>query len=411
MCLLMCFGSISAIRRNFEEFVSVNGTGGIPLSGITALTVDDNGFVWGASRMGIIRATPSAVGMYRLPVSTSDVMQMKVVYNKGELVAATQNGKVFRFDQIKDRFEHLFSVSDTLGNTDCISNLVIDSSGIPWISTSLGIFYYSDNALHQFSHDMSGYCYILQSAGDDMFAISDGKMYSISDNGRKYSLLPGTFDSYVSNATYDKFRDRILLGTYQGELWEYSLKEKKLTRLGEGLIPEVIIRSILVHDPDSMLIGLEGSGIIMLDSDGGKVLEVIQNDIDNPSSLKGNSVFAMVTDRQGRLWTATTSAGLQYSDADGDDAGRIVHKYNSSSSLCNNEINYLLTDKDGNLWVATNDGISRRTASDGSWLHLFGRQQLSVLSLTQGHDGLIYASTYGKGIYVLDPSPGREKAH
>ncbi|MDE5871826.1 MAG: helix-turn-helix domain-containing protein [Muribaculaceae bacterium] len=403
--------TVSASQRKFQEFVSVNGSNGIPLSGITALTVDDNGFVWGASRMGIIRATPSNVKMYELPVSTSDVMQMKLAYNKGVLCAATQNGKVFRYDVILDRFEPWFSISDTLGTTDWISNLVIDSNGTLWASTSLGIFSFSDNILHSPSSEISGYSYLLPISGHDMFAIVDGKLYSFSDIGESKSILSGKFESYVSSACYDPYRERVLLGTYQGELWEYSLKEDKISRIGADLIPGAIIRTILAPDSDTILIGMEGRGIIVLDTKDRKDIAVIREDIDNPTSLKGNSVFAMLTDRQGRLWVATTSAGLQYSYADGDDAERIVHRYNTSSSLHNNEINFLLTDRNGNLWVATNDGISRRDVHDGSWHQMYGGRQLSVLSLTEDMQGRIYASTYGDGIYVLDPGTCKETGH
>lgn len=403
--------SLSGSLSRYQDFVSIKGGNSIPMSGITALTIDDNGFVWGASRMGILRTTPSDVHKYELPVSTFDVMQMKLAYNKGVLAAATQNGKVFRYDRIKDSFEHWFSISDTLGNTDWISNLVIDNTGTPWISTSLGIFKYTGDILHRFDQKMSGYSYILPLNGNDMFAITDGKLYRLSDNGTSLKQLPGKFESLISSASYDPFRDRILLGTYQGELWEYRLKEERLSRLAADAIPEVIIRSILAPSEGILLIGMEGGGIIVLDAADNKVLDVIREDIDNPSSLKGNSIFAMVSDMRGRLWVATTSGGLQYSDADGDDAGRIVHRYNTSSSLHNNEINHLLTDREGNLWVATNDGISRRDASDGSWRQMYEGRQMSVLSLTQDMEGRVYASTYGNGIYVLDPNSCKELDH
>ncbi|MDE7346142.1 MAG: helix-turn-helix domain-containing protein [Muribaculaceae bacterium] len=412
ICILIQYvATVSARNVSFQEFASVRGSNGIPLSGITSLTVDDNGFVWGASRMGLLRATPSDVKSYVLPVETSNVMQMKLAYNKGVLAAATQNGNVFRYDRIKDRFEPWFSLADTLGKKDWISNLVIDSLGTPWVSTSLGIYTFSDGILNRRGSEISGYSYILPLQGNDMFALDGGRIFRISDNGKAFSPMPGKFDLYVSGAAYDPFHDRVILGTYKGELWVYDLKERRLRRFAADAVPALIIRSILVPDPDSLLVGLEGGGIIVLDSDDGKVLEDIKDDMDNPSSLKGNSVFAMVADRQGRLWVATTSAGLQYSDADGDDIERILHRYNSSSSLHNNEINYLLVDKDENLWVATNDGISRRDARDGSWRQLYGGRQLSVLSLAQDLSGRIYATTYGNGIYVVDPATCRELDH
>ncbi|MDE5813678.1 MAG: hypothetical protein K2H72_05270, partial [Muribaculaceae bacterium] len=267
--------SMSSPLHRYQDFVCVGGGHRVPLFGITALTIDDNGFVWGASRMGIFRSTPSHLQKYELPVSTFDVMQMKLAYNKGILAAASQNGQVFRYDRIKDSFELWFSISDALGTKDWISNIVIDNAGIPWVSTSLGIYKYIDNVLQRQEPEMSGYSYILADDGNDMFAIADGGFFGIYDNGKRITKLPGSFKHLVSSAAYDPHRKRIFMGTYKGELWEYRLKEKSLSKVASDEIPEVIIRSILIPDKDIILLGMEGGGIIVLDSQNFKVLEVI----------------------------------------------------------------------------------------------------------------------------------------
>lgn len=402
---------ISGNKNRYQEFVTVKGPSSIPMSGITSLIIDDYGFVWGASRMGIIRSTPTDTKKYDLPSSTSDVMQMKLSYNKGELVAATQNGKFFRYDKIKDEFVKWFSMEDIMGNSHWISNFFIDENGLLWISTSAGLYTYENGELSRQNDELNGYTYILSCSGAKMFVLADNGLYLISNDTKKTIKLPGKFEKLVSSATYDKYQNRILIGTYKGELWEYRLNDKKLSRLDSKSIPELIVRSIIVPDSDIILLGMEGGGIIMLDSKADKVISVVREDMDNPVSLKGNSIFAMTSDDQGRLWVATTSMGLQYSDVDSDEAVRIVHRHNSASSLFNNEINYLLIDRDKNLWVATNDGISRKDAKDGSWRHLYGNRQLSVLSITQDIEERIYATTYGEGVYVLDPKTCSQLNH
>lgn len=395
---------MSESASRYRYFISVGEGTHIPMSGITSLALDEYGFIWGASRMGIVRATPSNVKNYPLPVATSDVMQIKLAYNKSELIAATQNGQIFRYNIIKDKFEKWVSLSDILGNKEWISNIIVDGEGVLWISTSIGIYIFRDGKLERLSSDMTGYSFILQCGDNEIFAISDDGIFKISEQTKKISRIPGKFSQYVSSAAYDKYNKRVLIGTYQGELWEYDLKECVFRRIGEHKIPELIIRSILVPNSDVFLLGMEGGGIIEFDAKTNRIINFIKEDIDNPASLKGNSVFAMSTDKQGRLWVATTSAGLQYSDVDGDDAVMIQHLFNAPSSLHNNEINYLLSARDGSLWAATNDGISRRDPNKGTWHHILGQRQMSVLSLAQDNNGLIYASTYGNGIYVVDSS-------
>ncbi|MDE5585211.1 MAG: helix-turn-helix domain-containing protein, partial [Muribaculaceae bacterium] len=141
------------------------------------------------------------------------------------------------------------------------------------------------------------------------------------------------------------------------------------------------------------------------------IRETFRDDLDDPTALKGNSVFAMATDRQGRLWVATTSAGLQYSDSQDFEVVHFVHRYGDSASLLNNEINHLLVDGRGFVWAATNDGISRMNPADGSCRNLYGRRHLSVLSLSEDKKGRIYATTYGGGVYVIDSATCAELGH
>lgn len=408
---ISCLLSASASLRRQPEFESVAADHGIPMSGITTLTLDDDGFVWAASRMGIMRATPSDCRTYSLPVSTSDVMQVKLAYNKGILAASTQNGQIFRYNRIKDHFEQWFSLADFLGNKDWITNLVIDNEGKVWVSTSMGIFIHSGNELQRLRSATTGYSYLTPLDKDHLFAVMDKDIYKVNIRNQEVSKMPGQFAPFISSGTYDCFGDRVWIGTYQGELWSYRLDSGELHQIKEARLPDLIVRSILPFDSGTLLVGMEGGGITILDPATGKIREVIKDNIDNPSSLKGNSVFAMLTDAQGRLWTATTSGGLQYADTELNAVEHLVHLINDPSSLHNNEVNYLMSDRSGKLWVATNDGISLRDSPNGAWRHYYGGSQLSFLSLTQDHAGRIYASTYGDGVYVLDGDSGKELAH
>ena len=412
MCFCMvatCFASGSP--RRYKEFIGVRSGVGFPMSGITSLALDDYGFVWGASRMGIIRATPTDTKKYDLPVSTSDVMHVKLAYNKGVLAASTQNGQIFRYNRLSDRFEQCASLTDILGNTEWITSIVVDDGGNIWISTSTGIFIFSNGTLSRIFSNIKGYTYLLPIKEGKLFAVADRHIYIVDVGDRKLTQLPGEFDSLISSAAFDRWHERVLIGTYWGELWEYSVAGRFMKRIGGADLPCLIIRSVLVPDEDVFLVGMEGGGIVLFDSGSDRVMEVIKNDIDDPSSLKGNRVFAMLSDRMGRLWVATTNGGLQYSDAYGEDIEHVVHRYNTNTSLPNNEINFLLTDRRGNLWAATNDGIGVRKPGEESWRNLYGGRNLSVLSLTEDKEGRIYASTYGEGIYVIDPATGMEIDH
>lgn len=67
-------------------------------------------------------------------------MQIKMACRGGLLVVATQNGQIFRYNRVLDKFDLWFTFSSLLGNEDWVTNLLIDVDGKVWISTSTGIF-------------------------------------------------------------------------------------------------------------------------------------------------------------------------------------------------------------------------------------------------------------------------------
>lgn len=404
--------SLSAMAHSTHQpaFESVTERTGIAMTDITSIAYDDDGFIWAASRMGVLRATPSDSRLYELPVSTSDVMQVKIASGGDLLAVITQNGQIFRYDPIKDRFIQWCSLYDILGSKEWVTNFVIDKGGKVWISTSAGLYCIVGEKLERVGAFGQKYSYVLELTPNRIFAIAGGEIYEIDDKNSKIVRLPGELHKYISSGTYDAVRQTVWLGTYQGELYQYNLVSKKLVASGT-ILPDLIIRSLLVVSADSLLVGMEGGGILLLDTKQNKINEILKDDIDDPGSLKGNSVYAMLIDDEHRLWTATTSGGLQFAETDVSDVEHILHQFNNSSSLHNNEVNYLLVDNKGNLWVGTNDGISYRDASNGDWHQFYKGKQLSVLSLTQDKAGLIYATTYGQGVYVLDPMTGKELMH
>lgn len=401
----------SAIHAGEFAFKSITGTSGIPMYGITSLAHDDDGFVWAASRMGIMRATPTSCRLYDLPFSASNVMQVKLAYSDGNLVAVTQNGQIFRYDRIHDRFDRWFSLSQFLGQRHWVTNVAFDSDGKVWISTSTGIFVHSGSKLTRLETTDPGYSHVTPAVPGRMFAISGNSLYSIDTSSLKAHRLSRDFSMHVASTCYDPYAGRLLLGTYKGELWQFSPTRGRLEKACGVALPRLIIRSIIVPGPDSIYIGVEGGGIMALDSGGERILNVLKEDLDNPSAIKGNSVYSLLLDSRKRLWTATTGGGLQYAETAGAAVEHLVHKINNPQSLHNNDVNHIISDPSGNLWIATNDGISRRDSHTGEWHQYYGGRQLVVLSLAIDRQGRIYAATYGDGVYVLDAATGQPLRH
>lgn len=392
-------------------FTNINEEFGISMREITAVVRDDDGFIWAASRTGILRVTGNDYRLYELPFITTDVMQVKMACRNNLLVVVTQNGQIFRYNRILNSFDRWFTLSSLLNNEDWVTNILIDANGKVWISTSAGVFIWTGKEVIPAFEQTAGSSYIVSMDSCHIMAFAQSSIYSINTSNRTQTKLRGHFPFLISAARYDAYNNRTWIGTYDASLWQYDFENQTLRKSTVSQLPKLIVRDIMIPDTTSLWLGVDGAGIWILDSEARHVERVLREDIDNPSSLNGNSVYSLLMDERRRVWTATNSGGLQYTETAHPVLEHLVHGINNAQSLHSNQVNQILADSRGNLWIATNDGISRRDARTHEWKQFYGGCERVFLSLAVDNSGHIFAGTYGEGLYVLDEDTGRELRH
>ncbi|MDR0977017.1 MAG: response regulator [Prevotellaceae bacterium] len=395
-------------------FRSINKMFGISVREVTSICQDDNGFVWAAARTCILRVSADEQHSYELPLETSNVVQLKIAYRHGLLAVATQNGQVFRYDALLDRFERWFTLSDILSHDNWVTNLLIDDAGTVWVSTNIGLYRWKDNELRPFDEQCRGFSYVARLDSNTLAALSEPYIYKIDIDGGNYcreKLYEGCRLS-VSSACYDKTMQRLWLGTYNEGLWQLDMAAGTLSEAALPGFPKLIVRDILLPVGGSpLIVAIDGAGIWELNRDGTRLLDVNREDLNDASSLPGNRVHALMLDDAGRMWVATHSNGLSVSETTSEQVEHLVHHVNDPQSLIDNQVNRIFQDSRGNLWMATNSGVSRRNASSMRWTHFFKDEAYNSLSITSDGQGHILVGTYGQRLHVLGESDGREIPH
>ena len=164
----------------------------------------------------------------------------------------------------------------------------------------------------------------------------------------------------------------------------------------------------------TILIGIDGQGLWEMNNQGTRILNIYKEDVNNPSSLRGNGVYDIYNDQNKRIWVCTYGGGISFFEQTSPVVDQIIHATNNSNSLANNNVNKIIQDKIGNIWFATDNGISRKEAGTGQW-KTFYQNQLSqahvFVSLCEDDKGQIWASTYSAGVYVLDARTGKQLTH
>lgn len=410
--VLLIHGHILLSSNN--KFYSINTIHGISIRETNSICKDDDGFIWASSKTGILRLTEDDYRVYQLPYETADVISVKLSFRDGKLVAFTNNGQLFEYNSIYDRFDFVLNMSTKLNFRHLsIGRVLLDNLGDYWISSSIGLFKYHNDSLEGILHDWAD-VFDIHWYNENSFFIARENGIAIFNTTELKSKIIHTANHKISSLYYDKKVERLWCGTSSNGLYYYNFKDEVYKSFLPGIIPKQPILAIEPNSDSTLLIGVDGQGIWELSKRSERVTGVHKESSDNPSSLRGNGVYDIYCDKNGRIWVCTYSGGVSFYDQATPLVRQINHVVNNSNSLINNDVNSVLEDSRGNIWFATNNGISQWKVAANQWKTFYYNTQAQAqvfLSLAEDNEGRIWAGTYSSGFYILDGNTGREIAH
>lgn len=400
------------------KFYSVNNSFGISFRVANSICKDENGFIWASSKTGIIRLTDNNYRIYHLPYEASGAVVVSLAFNASKLIAYTNNGQIFSYNPVHDRFELVVNLRKII-RSDFFNTytLLIDNKGDFWIALNTGLYKYHSGKL-SFIHEISRERYSITWHTEQQLIIakSDG-LWMLDVNSLRSKCI---FENrnikpfIVSSFFQDTIQNRLWIGTYSNGLFSFDFNTASLSEILPSTFPKQPILNIEENSDSTVLIGVDGQGVWELDRNRSKVLNVFKENEDDPYSLRGNGVYDIYCEKGKRVWICTISGGVSYFDLASPLVNQIVHKVNDINSLVNNDVNSILEDHNGNIWFATNNGISRWDINSNQWKRLyFNKLTHSQVFLALGEDnqGRIWAGSYSSGIYIIDAKSGRELEH
>ena len=410
--------SIFVSESSNAKFYSINSLYGISMREVASVCKDKKGFVWASSKTGVMRISGDNYRLYQLPYDNADVISVKLEYANSELYAYSNNGQFFRYNEFTDRFDFLMSMPKLLKNKYISLNCVrVDSGGHFWIFTTFGLYRYQkgrlsligDESVENFSStgfDKSHF-FVAKSTGLWLFNYKNLTYQNLYRNNNISSFQ-------VSRLYFDRKTYRLWIGTMSDGLYFYDLKKRILAKVDIKNFPRQPILAIAANSDSTILFGIDGQGIWELNRTGDRVLNVFREDVDNPSSLRGNGVYDIFSDENTRIWVCTYSGGVSFFDQTIPVVNQITHSINNPGSLVNNNVNQIIQDRYGNSWFATDNGVSKRDGSSGKWQTFYSNKEEQArvfLSLCEDNQGRIWAGTYSSGVYILDGKTGKELKH
>ena len=157
-----------------------------------------------------------------------------------------------------------------------------------------------------------------------------------------------------------------------GIIW-ISTVENNLYRVdpSQTIIPHV--NTVVSHftfyqeDPHILWEGT-GAGLVRNDLSTG-TKKIFKHDSLISSSISGDFIYGIVSDRQGGLWIGTQGSGLNHYNPGSQVFLHFRHNVKDNRSLDHDNIDAILVDHSNNLWVGTDSGLNMLNNKTGYFTH------------------------------------------
>ncbi len=139
----------------------------------------------------------------------------------------------------------------------------------------------------------------------------------------------------------------------------------------------------------------------------GNSFTIFRHEPGNAFSIGGNIIQDLCEDKDGRLWIATEDGGLSRYDRYAEPSRQFKnfrHLPGDSSTIPVNAINAVLYDTSGKIWLATSGaGIVQFIIGSEEFIRINSPLRSTITDICYDQNQLIWAGTQGGGLFKMNP--------
>lgn len=374
--------------HEFEYYDPANGFRGTV---VTAITETEQGILF-ATDSGLIRFAYAGFELIPYPAAGFTKVSAFIFGRKDELLLATDKG-IYQF--VEGRFTKL--VSGTPVDNLAVTSLLFDKQSKLWAGTErngLFCFEYQTGKLRNENYpdqsklvnarirgltQLNDGAMWIATSGDGLFTLTDGTLSAIN--------LPVGFGTVFFTGIHKSFNGDIWLGTWGSGLIQYSNGLFRRFNETNGLDEDIITCVTSDRDGNTWL-GSFADGLYFYG--GNQFVAITEED-----GLPDNHVNSIAKDNADNIWIATNNGLAKY---DGVEVKSWQEKdglsYNRLGAVCTDGTKVYCGAMDGSVNIIENDKVRQLHAPDSM-------SPGEIISMLYTRDGSVWLGTVANGLFRL----------
>lgn len=373
---------------------------------VNALYKDSFGFVWIGTGNSLERFDGSHIRHYPITGSDEKLKRVNAIAEMAGNQLWIGNGMgLWRLNKEQNVLERV--VPDLINCA--VHALLHDGRGTLYIGSEKGLFLYKKGNLEQLLLDENAF-----SASNGITGLTlDGQqgmlwmatkkgLYSLRLSDRKVEAYHNVVEEgkhvcAFSNIT--RIGSTIYLGTMDQGIVSFDTRSGKFEPFVE--VGCNIISSLSGDGKKMLYVGTDGNGVHFIDAEQRKVVHTLRHETGNSESLRSNSVYSLLVDRDGLVWVGFYQHGLDYTLYQHDLFTTYAFPpYFSSKDI---PVRAIFIHGDEKL-IGSRDGLFYVDERRGRFKSFPASEMRSGMTFSiLFYEGEYYVGTYGGGMYIFNP--------
>lgn len=372
---------------------------------VNAIFKDSLGFIWIGTGNSLDRFDGSHIKHYLITGFDEKKKRVNAITEmEGNQLWMGNGMGLWRLNKGQDVLEHI--APDMINCT--VYSLLYDRMGTLYIGSAKGLFLYKKGNIEQvlldknvFSDSNAVTGLSLDEEGMLWMATKRG-LHSLRLSDRKVEVYHNVKDDKASMCAFNnitRIGSIIYLGTMNQGIISFDTHSGEFEHFVE--VGCNIISSLSSDGKNMLYVGTDGNGVHFIATDRRKVVRTIRHETGDNESLRSNSVYSLLVDRDGIIWIGFYQLGLDYTLYQSEMFATYAFPpyFNSKGmpirALSINGHEKLIGSRDGLFYI---DEERNRYKSFQS-----PEIRSNMIFCILFYEGEYYVGTYGGGMYIFNP--------